>query len=338
LLKEILNALNKIDINKAIFQRHKDELMRGLKNSLQQKPYHQSLSRTSKLVTSPSWTARQLITALQPIETQNLQQFSDDFLAQLDIVVLANGNISADSAMAMADQISNQLKGSSNAVKVARPVIKQLPSNQKSLYQFDVPHTDNAVTHYFQGNDKSIDTRASFALFNQMLSTPFFQELRTRQQLGYTVFSSPMTLLDVPALSFTVQSSNTSSNDIAIAMDVFTAGFSSTLNNMDEATLETHKKALIGGLQEKDSRITNRSNRYWREIDRGNFQFDTREQLVAAIKAIDLEAIQDSYLQNIINQPRQLTVMAVGNAGSTTSVSEDYTRIDSAELLLLVGE
>jgi insulysin len=171
-----------------------------------------------------------------------------------------------------------------------------------------------------------------------MLSTPFFQELRTRQQLGYTVFSSPMTLLDVPALSFTVQSSNTSSNDIAIAMDVFTAGFSSTLNNMDEATLETHKKALIGGLQEKDSRITNRSNRYWREIDRGNFQFDTREQLVAAIKAIDLEAIQDSYLQNIINQPRQLTVMAVGNAGSTTSVSEDYTRIDSAELLLLVGE
>jgi secreted Zn-dependent insulinase-like peptidase len=338
LLKEILNALNKIDINKAIFQRHKDELMRGLKNSLQQKPYHQSLSRTSKLVTSPSWTARQLITALQPIETKNLQQFSDDFLAELDIVVLANGNISADSAMTMTDQISNQLKGSSNAVKVARPVIKQLPSNQKSLYQFNVPHTDNAVTQYFQGNDKSIDTRASFALFNQMLSTPFFQELRTRQQLGYTVFSSTMTLLDVPALSFTVQSSNTSSNGIAIAMDVFTAGFSSTLNNMDEATLETHKKALIGLIQEQDSRITNRSNRYWGEIDRGNFQFDTREQLVAAIQAIDLEAIQASYLQDIIRQPRQLTIMAVSNVGDAAAVSDDYTPIGSDELSQLVGD
>lgn len=338
LLKEILNALNKVEFSSATFQRHKDELLRGWGNSLQQKPYHQSLSRTSNLVTSPSWTARELITALQPIETQNLQKFSDEFLAELEIVVLANGNISADSAMTMSHQISNQLMGSNNAVKVARPVIKQLPSKQKSLYQFEVPHTDNAVTHYIQGKDKSMDTYASFALFNQMLSTPFYYELRTRQQLGYTVFSSPMTLFDVPALSFTVQSSNTTSNDIAIAMDVFVAGFSDTLNTMDEATLETHKKALIGRIQEKDSRISNRSNHYWREIDRENLQFDTREQLVVAIEAIDLEAIKASYLQYVIEQPRQLTVMAFSNVGDTAVISEDYTSISSDELSQLVGD
>ena len=336
LLKEILNALNKVDINETIFQRHKDELLRGWQNSLQQKPYYQSLSRTSNLVTSPSWTARQLITALQPIEASNLQQFANEFLEQLEIVILANGNISADSAIAISDQISNQLKGSNKPVKVARPVVKQLPSKQKSLYQFDVPHTDNAVTHYIQGNDKNIKTRASFALFNQMLSTPFYHELRTRQQLGYTVFTSPMTLFEVPALSFTVQSSNTSTNDIASAIDAFIADFSSSLNDMDEATLETHKKALIGRILEKDSRITNRSNRYWREIDRGNFQFDTREQLVAAIKAIDLNAIRNSYLQDIIEQPHRLTVMAVSNVGDTAAISGDYTRIDRTGLLELV--
>lgn len=338
LLKEIFSALNKVVINKANFRRHKDELLRGWQNSLQQKPYHQSLSRASNLVTSPSWTANELITALQPVKTIDLQQFAGDFLARLDIVVLANGNISADSAIAMADQISNRLKGSSSVVKVTRPVIKQLPSKQKSLYQFDVPHTDNAMTLYIQGNDKNIDTHASFALFNQMLSTPFYYELRTRQQLGYTVFSSPMTLFDLPALSFTVQSSNTSTNDIAIAVDDFVAGFSSTLNNMDEATLATHKKALIGRILQKDSRITNSSNRYWSEIDRGNFQFDTREQLVAAINAIDLETIQYSYLQNIISQPRQLTIMAVGNAGDATPVSDEYTSINRAELSQLVGD
>ena len=338
LLKEILNALNKVGINKSSFRRHKDELQRGFQNSLQQKPYQQGLSRISNLVTSPSWTARQLITALQPVEAKDLQQFADNFLAQLDIVVLANGNISADSAMAMTDQINNQLKGSNNAVEVAKPVIKQLPSEQKSLYQFDVPHTDNAVTLYFQGNDKGVGTRASFALFNQMLSTPFYHDLRTRQQLGYIVFSSPMTLIDLPALGFTVQSSNTSTNDIAVAIDVFVTGFSNTLNNMDEATLATHKKALIGRILKKDSRITNRSNRYWSELDRGNFQFDSREQLVAAIKAIDLETIQNSYSQDIISHPRQLTIMAVGNAGNTTPVSDDYTSISSAELSQLVGD
>ncbi len=107
---------------------------------------------------------------------------------------------------------------------------------------------------------------------------------------------------------------------------------------MDEATLETHKKALIGLIQEQDSRITNRSNRYWGEIDRGNFQFDTREQLVAAIQAIDLEAIQASYLQDIIRQPRQLTIMAVSNVGDAATVSDDYTPIGSDELSQLVGD
>ncbi|MEH6357497.1 MAG: insulinase family protein [Pseudomonadales bacterium] len=331
LLEEILSALNNADIKAATFLRHKDELLRGWQNALQQKPYQQSLARTSKLVTKPSWTESQLISALEPIQTNDLQQFADDFLAQLNIEVLANGNISAGSAVAMTDQIARQLKGYSHAVKVTRPDINKLSAEQKLLYQFDVPHTDNAATLYIQGENKSIETRARFGLLNQILSTPFYHELRTRQQLGYIVFSSPMTLIDVPALSFTVQSPSTSASDIVSAMDVFLTGFSGTLNNMDEATLATHKKALIGRLIKKDSRITERSNRYWNEIDRSNFRFNTREQLATAIEAVDLKTIQESYLQDIIKQPRQLTIMAVGNAGNTP-ITDDYQLISRGEL------
>ena len=183
LLQEILTALGNVNIEEAHFLRHKDELSRSWQNALQQKPYQQSLARTSRLITKPSWTETELIAALKPVDAAHLQQFAQTFLAQLDIEVLANGNISADTATAMTEQISLQLEGYKNAVKVARPQLRKLPANQKLLTQFDVAHNDNAVTLYVQGDNKDIATRARFALINQMLSTPFYHELRTRQQL-----------------------------------------------------------------------------------------------------------------------------------------------------------
>jgi len=125
---------------------------------------------------------------------------------------------------------------------------------------------------------------------------------------------------------------STSAADIVSAMETFMAGFSGTLNNMVEATLATHKKALIGKLTEKDARLTQRSNRYWYEIDRSNFNFDTRDQLVAAIESIDLKTLQDSYQQDFIDQPRQLVTMAIGKENKEAAVPEDHTRINQAEL------
>jgi insulysin len=337
LLKEILAALANPTIKASSFARHKDELRRGWQNTAKQTPYQQSLARTANLVTSPSWPESELLTALQTISATDLRQFANTFLMQLDIEVLANGNISRNATTAMTEQISRQLTGHQKARQVARPQIKKLPEQQKLLYQFNVDHTDNAVTLYVQGSDKHIDTHARFALLNQMISTPFYHELRTRQQLGYIVFCSPMSLIDAPALTFTVQSPNTSGMDIVGAMEAFITDFSDTLNNMNETTLTLHKKALTGQIMAKDSRLTQRSNRYWHEIDRNNVNFNTREQLVTAIESIDLETLKNNYRQDFIMQPRQLVTMAVGKDSAKETIPDTYQQINTAELSQLTS-
>jgi len=333
LLKEILKALNNPTIDSDIFSRHKDELLRSWHNALKQKPYNQSLGKTSQLVTSPSWNELQLIAALTPLQPDDLQKFAKRFLQQLDIEVLGNGNINHDDMAGRVQQIESNLTKQRPAQAIARPQIHKLPIKQKLLHQLEVEHNDNAVTLYIQGDNKDIATRARFALLNQILSTPFFHELRTRQQLGYIVFSTPMTLLEAPALAFNVQSPNTTAENIVSAIEGFIGTASNTLNTLDEATLNSHKRALIGKIMEKDLRLSQRSNRYWREIDRENFKFDTREQLVAAIKAIDLVYLNESYQREFIDQPRQLTSIATSNQNILDLIP--YRAVDKAQLITL---
>ena len=329
LLEEVLKALKNPVIETASFKRHRDELIRHWRNALKQKPYQQSMSQTSRLITTPSWQEQQLIAALTPVTPDELKTFAQLFLNQLDIEMLGNGNISKTEMTTRANQLATQLVTEKPAQPIARPNVQQLPAGQKLLYPFEVEHSDNAVTLYVQGDNKDVATRARFALLNQILSTPFYHELRTRQQLGYIVFSSPMTLLEVPALAFTVQSPNTTPENIIKAIEDFIAS-SSTLATLDEATLSTHKRALISRLMEKDDRLSQRSNRYWHEIDRQNVEFDSREQLVAAISAIDVDKLQQRYQLEFIAQPRQLVVQAT--ARKEPMQLEGHQTIDHADL------
>jgi len=333
LLDEVLKALKTPHITTETFNRHRNELLRQWRNASRQKPYQQGLSKTSYLVTNPSWQEQQLMAALVSTTPEQLRHFANQFLSQLDIEVLGNGNISHAEMAARVAQIENRLATQKPAQAIARPNIQQLPDNQKLLHQFTVQHSDNAVTLYIQGDNKQVSNRAKYALLNQILSTPFYYQLRTRQQLGYIVFSSPMTLLEVPALAFTVQSPNSSPEKLITAIEDFMTNASSTLETLDEAALQTHKQALIGRIMERDSRLNQRSNRYWREIDRQNVDFDSREQLVAAIKAVDLSSLRALYQQDFIKRPRQLAVIATANQQPVPL--KDYQPVDQASLRAL---
>ena len=148
----------------------------------------------------------------------------------------------------------------------------------------------------------------------QILSQPFYTQLRTEQQLGYIVFASHLPFMDVPGTAFVIQSPNTQPGPILGKIDNFIATFADTLATMDDATFEQHKAALVSKVLEKDTRLTDRSDRYWQEIDRANFNFDTRDRLAKHISAINKAELIEAYRKVFLSsQQRRLTLVAVGN-------------------------
>ena len=137
------------------------------------------------------------------------KRFAPQLLADIDVAALAHGNITAAQAKAMARIIKRNLLKPATAVKVPKQAITRIAESSNGLYQFPAHHNDAATTVYYQGDNDSISEQAYFALFSQILSQPFYTQLRTEQQLGYIVFASHFPFMDVPGTAFVIQSPNT---------------------------------------------------------------------------------------------------------------------------------
>ncbi|GIS91092.1 MAG: hypothetical protein CM1200mP20_11330 [Pseudomonadota bacterium] len=118
-----------------------------------------------------------------------------------------------------------------------------------------------------------------FLLLGQLLESPFHQALRTQQKMGYVVFAGFMPLRRVPGLVFLVQSPDRTPDEIETAIEDFLRGFSRTLAAMPGDVFEQHRQSILMRINTPDQRLGERSARYWHEIDREAYAFDSRERL-----------------------------------------------------------
>ena len=186
----------------------------------------------------------------------------------------------------------------------------------------NVDHPDTGYTLYTQGKNTSFEERARFRLLAQIISSPFYEEIRTTRQLGYIVYATPFEMLETPALGFVVQSPTASQEGIDQAVGEFTAGFETTLSNLSAERLEREKQAVISSILEQDRQLGEISGRYWREIDRDSDGFDSREKLAKAVETVSLEQLNTTFRDSVLNRDRALRVVT-GGEGLSANEARD---------------
>ena len=85
-------------------------------------------------------------------------------------------------------------KLSVSALKGVPPELRccELPRGEERVLRVDGLNTrdgNTAVTNYYQGGPGTMITHSVLELMNVLMEEPAFDVLRTREQLGYTVFS-----------------------------------------------------------------------------------------------------------------------------------------------------
>lgn len=331
LLEKITEILSKPVVSAAKFAVFKDEISRELDNAQRDTPYNQALDWLSKLVLTSSWEETQLQAALASLTVDDLNRFIAAYSKKIEVVALANGNLSEQEATEMAQVIRRNILPGATAVPVKHQPVIRLETGESALYSFTVDHPDSALVVYLQAEDKSPVSQARFALFSQLLSAPFYEELRTVQQRGYIVFATPVNYMDVPAMALVIQSPNTGATDLAAHVQAFLNDFDRRVQALTEEEINRHKNALITRIMEKETRLAQRSSRLWREIDRENYRFDQREQLVAAIGDFSLARLKADYRSYLLGgQRRPLTIMANGERfPASAQALENYQLIRS---------
>ena len=187
----------------------------------------------------------------------------------------------------------------------------------------DVEHGDSALAMYYQAAKKSLDASAKMLLLTRLIEPAFFFNLRTTNRVGYVVHASPINILEVPGLLFSVQSPTHSPPQIYELIAAFLNQFEDTLINMSPAEFAQVKQGLLDRINARDKKLTDRANRYWREIDRREFTFDTRQRLAKIIGDLSQDEMSEFYKRLTETDARQLIVQSPGRRDDAKPISEN---------------
>ncbi|WP_250657718.1 insulinase family protein [Alkalimarinus coralli] len=313
LLEKILRTVKTLSLKQDRFDIYKEKMVRSLENAARQKPYQQTTTEIRKHLLKPQWTEKEKLQAISSISLNELDSFKDKLVSELEVVTLSSGNISRAGSLNIANIIQSWLLGSeTNKVNVSRGKVARLPDNKSYSVELDIDHPDTGYTLYIQGKDKSYQEQARFLLLSQILSSPYYERIRTENQLGYIVFATNYSFLEVPAIGFIVQSPVATASQLEEETQQFLNEYTMQLETISQKEFDQHKAALLSRLFEKDNTLGEKSDRLWREIDRENYSFDTRKKLSKEINRLSPKNFTAFYKALVTSQGKKLLAYNTG--------------------------
>ncbi|WP_456268237.1 insulinase family protein [Kushneria sp. AK178] len=297
---------------------HVQRARRGLERRWQDEPasaLHEQLNRgLVQSLVIPGWPSEARLAALEGITPGALRDFRRRWLDELHVQALATGDISADHARELGARVQAML--SPRITKNAIPELAVLsPTATPPLLRPNSRRRDSGLLYYLQDEGRSVADQARLAILGQMISAPFFNQLRTEQQLGYVVSARYQPLLEAPGLALLVQSPDHDGATLKARIEQFLAGFDDIVMGMEDAGLHGYQQAVAERLVEREQRLGQRASRLWQELAHGWTDFDRREQLAEAVRDQRGESIRSAW-QALRSRPVLMTASDDGVAAN----------------------
>lgn len=149
--------------------------------------------------------------------------------------------------------------------------------------------SNGAVECYWQlGADggAGVPIASRLALLEHLMFEPLFDELRTKQQLGYSVGCSARCTLQVLGFVISVVSATASPADIEARIDAFVAGYLATLEAMSDAAWERNVEAAIANKLQDTHSIAEDAARAIGEIETRQYLFDRNELEASTMRSL----------------------------------------------------
>jgi nardilysin len=192
-------------------------------------------------------------TLLEELETMTLTDVTELVTAMLKschIEALVMGNVTRDEAASLAKAHAQAPLGTGCVAPASirrRDQCVRLPAGSELMHKEDAknPEDENCgVESYFQCTEAaSFVDRAHVDMLDQIMSEPAYNQLRTKEQLGYTVYSGMRLTHGVLGFCFGVVSAKVTSEEADARIDAFIS--STAQAHLDGLTEEEFAKQKV---------------------------------------------------------------------------------------------
>jgi len=327
--------LRTFEIRPLAFSRRRDSLRRQLANFQRRQPISLCSYYRSLALEKPRYPVEALAAAVDKVTLQDMRRFQASLVTEANIETFVCGNVMPETAEDMMKQFSQNFKVAPLPFE-QRPqrLARRLKEASASLQQFVAQNPNelnSALEIYFQvGTDQS-ENWLLLALLAQLLEQPFYNELRTKQQLGYIVSSSVTESSGVRGLVFAVQSQVLGPPEIEQRVDAFLESFRKSLEILPQSEIDANLDSLATQAVDVDKRAAQQAARFWSEISQGRYDYGRPWRVAERLRGLNrakLVAFYDSFIAPDGEQRRRLATHVYAMRGAPASPCVEPIRDD----------
>ncbi len=329
LLQDITEVILSPDFDPQRFTDIRDDMLRSLRNTAALPPSRQVMGDLREALLYGEWGEEALIEVIEGMTLGDIENYAQAFWRSASAQALLYGNYAPDAIATLQERIAELLPAGEGTPPALPPLrVLELAAGESLLYPVDIAHDDAVLAWYLQARDNTWEERAAMAMTGQLLESGFFQQLRTEQQLGYLVSAFYWPQLDVPGLVMLIQSPVADTAELAKAMDSFLRGVPASL---DAELYQRNQRALLNEVLRPEENLWQRAEFYWQSLARKQYDFDSKQQLAAAIEDLDYAQWQAYFERLFLLERHSLQVAAPGKRGVLPPGSQ--RRVESATAL-----
>nr|XP_031836448.1 insulin-degrading enzyme isoform X1 [Nomia melanderi] len=292
LLEAIMDKMINLEIDPKRFEALKENYSRALSNFEAGKPYQHTVYYLAVLLSERVWTKDELLKATSQLTVERAQQFIPQFLSKVHMECLIHGNITKSEAIETAKLVESKL---TSAIPQIVPLLPgqmilhrevKLEDGCHFLFQVENKfHKSTCTEVYYQIGVQSTESNMLTELLAQIIAEPCFTTLRTKQQLGYIIYSGVRKAHGVLGLRIILQSDR-HPKYVEQQIDAFMHSMLKHISNMSEEEFNRHKESLAMQRLEKPKTLTTLFTIFWGEISSQQYNFDRANIEVAYLRTI----------------------------------------------------
>ncbi len=315
------------------FPKYHDILVRSYLNQKKAIPGRQAGEVMNNLVFRDYPLVDDKLAALNEISYKDFDLYNREFFNQVYLQGMLYGNLTKSQAVNLCTNLEALFENSTTypvSEHSMRAVLEPASLNNPCFFAQSTDQTGSSTFLMIGHGILEDKDRAAYEVMNQAISTPFFDTLRTKQQVGYMVHSFSREYEKQLFTCFLVQSNSCSTRDLLSRYELFNEEFLSTLGTaeLDLEKFNLLKQALITNYRQPPVSISDKGQElYYLAFDQKG-EFDQKERRVQALEALSYEEFV-TFCQNQLGRSnnKRLAVLVNGQMSDVPTI--DYLEINN---------
>jgi len=273
------------------FKQAKQKLLDSMEDTTSKMPYEHAMLALSAITTNGIFGREEVIAALKATDLVSFNNYLKSLMEHgLRVQLLATGNLDEAAAQGLGDTLIKNIGAKRVLPKneAASTQILEADRNVEVRLANPIPKDANSATiNAYQYGVPDVAERVRLLMLGKMISNPAYDELRTKEQLGYVVFALLMPHQNTLEMRVIVQGAKENPDVVDTRIEAVMDSFGHGLHNLSSTEFTNWKASVRSAIAQDDQNMAEECDRFWAQISSDESCFGRRKMALQYLDSFD---------------------------------------------------